>query len=76
MWYAASGTSDGADEVQVVVLEVVHVLGGLRRGSRCPPSRRGLTSAGGIIGVNPAEIAWSIASWTSASSSRAPTPVR
>ena len=46
------------------------------RGSRCPSIARERTNAGGSIGMKPAATACWIAMFTSASSSRAPTPVR
>ena len=64
-----------ADEVEVLALDAVDVVGGLAKEAGALHGA-GLTSAGGITVVKPAARAWSIAMLISASSSRAPGPVR
>lgn len=64
-----------ADQVQVVLVQVVDVLRGLAEEAGAG-HRLGRTSAGVSIGVKPAAVACAIAAFTRASSSSAPTPVR
>jgi hypothetical protein len=65
----------GADQIQVVFLEVVDLVGVLPR-KPVPRITSGRTSVGGMTGMNPACSARSRARLMIAYSSRAPMPVR
>ena len=65
----------GADEVEVVGLEVVDLVGVLAEEAGAGHDL-GLDQRRRDHGVNPASIAWCSARLSSASWSRAPTPVR
>jgi hypothetical protein len=68
MWNAASGTSDGTDEIEVVVGQPVDILRGLAE-KPVPSMASVFTSTGGITGTKPAAVAWAIARLSIASCS-------